>query len=578
MRASAIDTSRWITVYHGHQDQITKDHNGKFFATDLDFAKEYGPVSTYEIRLGNVIDTTDAWVARNCIVPLNIEDPYDGSPVTFEYWENFSSETWEMTEHHLDDIKHLWEKLTGKQADTILITEGGATNYIVLDTSNMRKVKEPSSEELTEAADDQETIAGLKQKYIEFNDKYFSGQLPIIPIRWGSMKIAGAAVNYKVYGSRKHHPTMKRHLVPDSIEMVFSNKYKREFDQLIPLLLHEMIHVYLVAVMGDVEETHGIKFMRELARVSEESGIDVPLTDTVKDLELSDPVKNIGVIVRPISNGGHSYALFSEKAILAKLNDIKTFYGTRSETEVRIVSSEIWTRKAASIPLQRNIGFKTKYWVAKPEDIIDLKANSKLIWTNVVSEDAYHGTANEFDQFDGAYVGTGDGALTFGWGIYLASDRAVAKEFTQGVIIKVETPNEDKLLLWNSPYQDQPEAVKAALARMNIEKIIEVLIRREYITEQKLEELTGSDIYGVIASAVPFRITQTREKYVKYKKRASQWLFKNGIEGIKYKDVVIGKSYNYVVFDPSSIKILEKEYVEPEEEEEEQYYDEDDDW
>ncbi len=145
LNAQEINESQeWTTVYHGHQDPTSKPHKGKFFTTDPDFAGEYGTVSVYEVKLGRVLDTTDAEVAEQVIIPLEIYDPYDGSDVTMEYWSDYQSDTWEFTEEHLDDIIARFTKVMGHGVDSVKVTEGGIENYIVLDTKNMRFVKQLS--------------------------------------------------------------------------------------------------------------------------------------------------------------------------------------------------------------------------------------------------------------------------------------------------------------------------------------------------------------------------------------------------------------------------------------------------
>src|SRR6185503_1358420 len=42
---------------------------------------------------------------------------------------------------------------------------------------------------------------------------------------------------------------------------------------------------------------------------------------------------------------------------------------------------------------------------------------------------AYHGSRHEVDRFSTAYVGTGEGAAAFGWGLYFAEDPAVAETY-----------------------------------------------------------------------------------------------------------------------------------------------------
>lgn len=44
---------------------------------------------------------------------------------------------------------------------------------------------------------------------------------------------------------------------------------------------------------------------------------------------------------------------------------------------------------------------------------------------------AYNGSPNQFDKFSTDYIGTGQGALAHGWGLYFAQDRAVSEEYRQ---------------------------------------------------------------------------------------------------------------------------------------------------
>jgi hypothetical protein len=126
----------WITVYHGHQDPVTRAHKWKFFTTDIRFAEEYGTVTEYQIRLGHCLDTTDRYTVEHYILP--IEHPLIDAP--FETWSDYSEwsgETWEMVEENMDAILARYPE----QVDSILVTEQGCVNYIVCSPRNMRKVR-----------------------------------------------------------------------------------------------------------------------------------------------------------------------------------------------------------------------------------------------------------------------------------------------------------------------------------------------------------------------------------------------------------------------------------------------------
>jgi hypothetical protein len=48
---------------------------------------------------------------------------------------------------------------------------------------------------------------------------------------------------------------------------------------------------------------------------------------------------------------------------------------------------------------------------------------------NILHQPAYHGSPHDFTEFSLAKVGSGEGAQAFGWGIYLAENQTVAKEY-----------------------------------------------------------------------------------------------------------------------------------------------------
>ena len=48
---------------------------------------------------------------------------------------------------------------------------------------------------------------------------------------------------------------------------------------------------------------------------------------------------------------------------------------------------------------------------------------------------AYHGSPHEFDQFDTSKIGTGEGAQSYGHGLYFAEHEPIAK----GIVINCQT-------------------------------------------------------------------------------------------------------------------------------------------
>jgi len=264
----------------------------------------------------------------------------------------------------------------------------------------------------------------------------------------------------------------------------------------------------------------------------------------------------------------------------------------------------------------------------------------------------YHGTPHDIKGgFDIKKVGTGEGAQSYGHGMYFAENPAVAKEY-QKMLAGPEQTAADYLKMYKTPenaisvLQDSikpnltPEAIKYAQDAINVLKSGKELIGNFYKADipdeqipmmlnwdqplakqmpevlnllknnpavledlakgKTLEQLTGADAYKAIASS--FDVGQ-RNAY----KLASEYLASQGIPGIKYydqasrtsnitssprtqldakieilqKDVASGlgnqeylkrqlanltyerdrlptATSNFVVFDPSTVKILEK--------------------
>jgi hypothetical protein len=238
---------------------------------------------------------------------------------------------------------------------------------------------------ITEAVKpDPEILDELRHKYTEFNEAYYEGKLPNIPIKWANLKNAGAQVAFSTitHGGKKY-------LMPETVVMQISAKYVRTVNDIIPILLHEMCHVWVMFIDGDVVEHHGKNFFNILKIVSQRSGIDIPLTDTVKGKELLDKsVKPVGVIFRRDYTGAPSFALISPNTLKAKLPDLikrysGRFSGLKDEIKALIVTSPRWTEKASRMPLQRVVDYKVKFYSPTDEDMADLFANSELLWEKI---------------------------------------------------------------------------------------------------------------------------------------------------------------------------------------------------
>ena len=92
---------------------------------------------------------------------------------------------------------------------------------------------------------------------------------------------------------------------------------------------------------------------------------------------------------------------------------------------------------------------------------------------NPYYQKAYHGSPHDFNEFDLGAIGSGEGAIGHGWGLYFAKNKSVAKNYkavlsevhgsTKSSLFEVDVPNNNVLLNEQEPYNQQPSAVKDAI-------------------------------------------------------------------------------------------------------------------
>lgn len=89
---------------------------------------------------------------------------------------------------------------------------------------------------------------------------------------------------------------------------------------------------------------------------------------------------------------------------------------------------------------------------------------------------AYHGSPHVFDKFDMSKVGTGEGAQSYGHGLYFAENPKVAADYRNkladergGALYHTELQVEpEDLLDWDVPLSKQPPKVQEALAKLGL--------------------------------------------------------------------------------------------------------------
>ncbi len=202
----------------------------------------------------------------------------------------------------------------------------------------------------------------------------------------------------------------------------------------------------------------------------------------------------------------------------------------------------------------------------------------------LIGATAFHGSPAIFNKFDINKLGSGEGSQIYGHGMYFAENPEVAKSYAKSSnLYKVDIPDTQipKMINWDISLQKQPEVLKTL-------GVGEKEIARYNAIKKQIDEMPGQYDIDIPKEKAMFDkhtalekeyndigLHKTGQKYYedlikKYgsAKNVSEELNKKGITGIKYLDAQSRGIFprieerpltsNYVVFDPSEVKILEK--------------------
>lgn len=240
-----------------------------------------------------------------------------------------------------------------------------------------------------------------------------------------------------------------------------------------------------------------------------------------------------------------------------------------------------------------------------PEQQLAMGLNANPIM-GLLGTTAYHGSPYLFEQFDPKKIGTGQGAQAYGYGTYFAENPKVAESYTEstakisprlrmaydeaggdwtkvekiaqekaktdptwkdipleakslkkGTLYKVDIPDEyiPKMLDFEKPLYKQSNEVKqlAMEYKPGLEE------RLKFTGGDGIFGLTGADLFNVMQRYMPnSNKIQTQDITAK---SLSDKMVSKGIMGSKYLDQgsrEVGGTQNYVIFDPSNVKILER--------------------
>jgi hypothetical protein len=209
---------------------------------------------------------------------------------------------------------------------------------------------------------------------------------------------------------------------------------------------------------------------------------------------------------------------------------------------------------------------------------------------NLMGLTAYHGTPHTIKgKFDINKVGTGEGAQAYGHGMYFAENPAVAKEY-QKMLRGPEGTAQHYLEMYKTPesaisaiqYELKPnltaEAKKHSLDAIEVLKSGKELKGNLYkvdIPDADIPKMIEWDkpftqqpqnLQDIFAKVNPIAVLQKdpSNEFTRWLRlpSTSKQLQEIGYKGIKYKDAGSRgegtKTFNYVVFDPSNVKILEQ--------------------
>ena len=128
-------------LFHGTEEEFSDFKPNSFFSTSESFSKDYGKVSSYEIELTNTFDSSKYSHIKKLLKTTDLYDEYNEIEVTdldgYDEATNYCSDTWEIIEPYISDIKRLGKE--GKKFDSIRIFEGGIENFIIFDNNQIIK-------------------------------------------------------------------------------------------------------------------------------------------------------------------------------------------------------------------------------------------------------------------------------------------------------------------------------------------------------------------------------------------------------------------------------------------------------
>jgi len=183
----------------------------------------------------------------------------------------------------------------------------------------------------------------LDQLYRKFNQKYFNGQLPVVKTKWSNKRRSmGAVVANRVKATGVisiKHLEISKHLDIDE-------------EKLSALMLHEMIHVYVLFVLQLSERSggHGTEFHKKRGELNRKTPFVIPASEDYNEFEVSPHIKiKPTVIILRTGSGGTWVHAISEKGFQKDFEKIIGRFVQEHEYEVFVSAASNITK----IPVAR---------------------------------------------------------------------------------------------------------------------------------------------------------------------------------------------------------------------------------
>ena len=174
----------------------------------------------------------------------------------------------------------------------------------------------------------------LKSRYRYWNTRLFGGELTDVPLGWTRSKTIGGRVVARalILNRELYKRTGQVDITVRKLEL--SDFMKMDQDRADAILIHEMIHVWVMTKLGLNERPggHGANFYAKLREMKSKSGLDIPVIEQIDVLEVSDDVeaKTVGVVLIHHFNGKKYCQVINKNQFIFERNDIKRHLDRRN--------------------------------------------------------------------------------------------------------------------------------------------------------------------------------------------------------------------------------------------------------